>query len=84
MKNRLLPSVNDHIREYQESHRGEKPLYIIVSPYEAEALIDEVRKAEGHGPDVLVTEYQGSKIVKHDALKKGDFQLSNELPDVSG
>ena len=84
MRGQLLQSVNNRIREYQDSHKGEKPLYIIVSPYEAEALADEVRAAEGHSPDVLVTEYQGSKIVKHDALKKGDVQLSNELPDVSG
>jgi hypothetical protein len=66
-----------------QEHRGESPLYILVSPYEAGRLFDEVRQASGFDPDVLVTEYKGSKIVKHGSLNKGDLRLTNELPETS-
>jgi hypothetical protein len=59
-------------------------LYILVSPYEADQLIEEVKQAAGYEKNTLVTEYNGSKIIKYDALKKGDMQLTDELPEMSG
>lgn len=83
MNKQLLQRVDDNIRKYQEEHRGEMPLYIIVSPYEADKLLDEVRNMSGYDSDVLVTSYKGSKIVKHDSLNQGDLRLTNELPETS-
>lgn len=80
----LLSRVNDRVEQFKSDHRGEKPLYILVSPYEADKLIEEVKEAAGYSKDTLVTEYNGSKIIKYDALKKGDMQLTDELPETSG
>lgn len=84
MSAKILSRVNDQLEQFQSSHRGEKPLYILVSPYEADQLIDEVKQAAGYAKDTLVTEYNGSKIIKYEALKKGDMQLTDELPESSG
>ena len=79
----ILPKIDDTLRKYKDDHRGDTPLYIIVSPEEADRLMAEVREVNGYDADVLVTTYQGSKIIKHDSLTKGDLQLTNELPDTS-
>lgn len=83
MTQQILPKVDDNIKRYQDDHHGEMPLYILVSPYEADRLLDEVRHVSGYEPDVLVTSYKGSKIVKHDSLNEGDLRLTNELPETS-
>jgi hypothetical protein len=84
MTTKILSRVNDQVERFKSEHRGEKPLYILVSPYEADQLLQEVKQAAGYSKDTLVTEYNGSKIVKYDALKKGDMQLTDELPEASG
>jgi hypothetical protein len=63
----VLTKVDDHIQRYKTDHRGEMPLYILVSPHEADNLLAEVRQAGGYDSHVLVTSYKGSKIVKHDS-----------------
>ena len=83
MSHHILSKVDDTLKKYQQEHRGESPLYILVSPHEADRLLDEVRHVGGYGPQVLVTEYKGSKIVKHGSLNKGDLRLTNELPETS-
>jgi hypothetical protein len=76
----ILSKVEESLKNYQKDHKGEKPLYILVSPHEADALFDAVKSGQGFADDVLVTEFKGSKIVKYDALKEGDMRLTNELP----
>jgi hypothetical protein len=76
----LLTKVEDNLKKYEKEHKGEKPLYILVSPHEADALLSAVKSKEGYKQDVLVTEFKGSKIVKYDALKEGDMRFTNELP----
>ena len=78
--NSILAKVEENLKKYQYDHKGEKPLYILVSPHEADELFSAVRTDQGYKEDVLVTEFKGSKIVKYDALKKGDMRLTNELP----
>lgn len=80
MNSSILSKVEENLKKYQNDHRGEKPLYILVSPHEADELFDAVKSDQGFKDDVLVTEFKGSKIVKYDALKKGDMRLTNELP----
>jgi len=82
MDKRILPQIEDRLRAYASEHRGERPLYIIMPRQEADQLIEEVRSAEGHDDKVLLTEYKGSKILKHEALKTGEIRLTNELPDT--
>lgn len=82
MDKRILPQVEDRLRTYASEHRGERPLYIIMPRQEAEQLVEEVRSAEGHDEKAIVTEYKGSKILKHEALKAGEIRLTNDLPDT--
>lgn len=79
MDHPVLSKIEDKISRYQQEHRGERPLYIIMSDDEADKLINEIRKEDGYGDHIVITEYKGSKIVKHLALKSGELQLSNEL-----
>jgi hypothetical protein len=80
--NSILQKVDTHLEKYKREHKGEKPLYIIVSPYDSDQIFDDVRKLEGHAVDVLVTSYKDIKIIKHDNLNEGELQLSNELPET--
>lgn len=80
MNSAILSKVQDNLKKYEKDHKGEKPLYILVSPHEADDLMSAVKTHEGYKQDVLVTEFKGSKIVKYDALKEGDMRLTNELP----
>ncbi|HEY0655805.1 MAG TPA: hypothetical protein VGD65_21870 [Chryseosolibacter sp.] len=80
MSSAILSKVEDNLKKYQADHKGEKPLYILVSPYEADALFNALKTEQGVADDVVLTEFQGSKIVKYDALKQGDLRLTNELP----
>lgn len=81
MDHAVLSKIDQEISTYQQQHHGERPLYILISDYEAERLIDEIRAEEGYGDHIVITEYKGSKIVKLISLKKGEVQLSNELPE---
>lgn len=83
MEYALLSKLDSSIKNYQQEHRGELPLYIIVSPDESEQLMEEVRKREGHAEDVTVTSFKGMKIMPSDTLKPGEVRLTNELPEVS-
>lgn len=80
MSSAILSKVEENLKKYQVDHKGDKPLYILVSPYEAEALFSAIKTEQGFKDDVLVTEFKGSKVVKYDALKQGDMRLTNELP----
>ena len=84
MKDQLLSRLDKLLDEYRTQHQGQNPLYIMVSAFEADDLRDAARKTEGYAADVLDTTYKGCKIVEHGSLKKGEFQLSNELPELSG
>jgi hypothetical protein len=80
MNSSILTKVENDLKRYQHEHKGEKPLYILVSPFEADDLMSAVKASQGYAQDIVVTEFQGSKIVKYDALKQGDMRLTNELP----
>ena len=83
MEKQVLSRVTDQIRKYQEEHQGEKPLYIIMANEEADAFMTAVKTQEGHDDHVVVTEFRGSKVVKHPTIKPGEIRLSNELPETS-
>ncbi|HEY0744846.1 MAG TPA: hypothetical protein VGD40_25440 [Chryseosolibacter sp.] len=76
----ILSRVEEHLKQYSKDHAGQKPLYILVSPHEADELLAAVKSRQGFKQDVLVTDYKGSKIVQYDALKQGDMRLTNDLP----
>jgi hypothetical protein len=83
MRQKLLPQVDDRLREYEAEHHGERPLYIIMPKQEAQEFIKEVMEHEGYDEKVVLTEYKGTKVIKHEAMKPGEIKLSNELPEAS-
>lgn len=82
MNYRVLPTVEERIRKYQGEHQGEMPLYIVMAEDEANDLMTEVKSSKGYDENIVVTELNGSKIIKHDALKAGDIRLTNDLPET--
>jgi hypothetical protein len=82
MGQRLLPQIDDRLRQYESEHHGEKPLYMIMPKGEAQQFIEEVRERDGLDEKIVITEYRGTKVVNHEALKPGEIRLSNDLPDT--
>ena len=77
-----IATANAAIEKYKADNRGEQPLYIVAYADVADALIEAEKKFNGHNVDTLVTTYCKIKVVKHDALKPGEFRLTNELPET--
>ncbi|MBT1704044.1 hypothetical protein [Chryseosolibacter indicus] len=83
MSNSILSKVQEEINKYQNAHKGESPLYIILPSDEADDLAQEVKERNGYDDKVIVTEYNGCKIVKYTAMNPGDIRVTNELPETS-
>jgi hypothetical protein len=79
----LLSRVNEEFKKYKDSNHGEMPLYVIVSSYEFDEILDEIKQEGGYNTQVAITTYKGSKIIQNDAVKKGDLRLTNDLPETS-
>jgi hypothetical protein len=82
MKHHVLSRAEQALHQYKQEHRGESPLYILVTPEESNTLMAEVKEKDHHAQEIVVTEYQGSKIVGHDNLNPGEILLTNELPET--
>ena len=78
----MLSKVREQINKYEAEHHGEKPLYIIMANDEADILMEEVKAEEGHDDHVVVTEFKGSKVIKHPDVKSGEIRLTNEMPET--
>ena len=78
----ILDRVDQAIIRYKNEHQGNVPLFIALPADEADALRQAIKTKQGLAEDIIVTEYKGSKIVPHPALKKGEMQLLNELPET--
>jgi hypothetical protein len=82
MNNSITGKVNGLIEEYKKDHCGEIPLYIIISPGEADLFIDEIRKSRNLDSKAVVTTYRSITIARYDAFLNGKVLLSNELPET--
>lgn len=83
MEYTLLPKIDTQLKNYQKEHRGDLPLYIIISSEEGGRLREEVRRKEGHSDDVTVTTFRGVKIMANDLIEPGEIRLGNDLPETS-
>ncbi|KWW51413.1 hypothetical protein AWW69_09760 [Bacillus cereus] len=79
-----LPDIDRALQRYKENHRGRVPLYILLSPSDADFLMEQVRMRERWPEGVTVTEYNGAKLVRHEGVPEGEVQLSDELPGIAG
>ncbi len=78
----LLARVDMLIEQYKEAHRGEAPLYLVVSPDESSAVREAIQKKE-KAPDIaVISTYQGVRIAEHPAMLNGNMYVSNELPET--
>jgi hypothetical protein len=82
MNNSFSAKVDTLIEAYRKDHYGEFPLYIVLSPADANRLIDDVRKNKNYDSKTIVTNYRDITIAKHDAFLEGKILLSNELPET--
>jgi hypothetical protein len=82
MENHLLERIDKLIAKYRSDHKGETPLYIIVSPDENKKIMETVRATEGMGNDQIVTSYKDIKLAEHPQQVDGKIYVSNELPET--
>ncbi len=78
----LLERIDSLIEKYKKEHRGEAPLYLVVSPDESAAVREEIRKRE-NAPDIaVISTYKDVRIAEHPAMLDGKMYVSNELPET--
>jgi hypothetical protein len=82
MENHLLERVDSLIEKYKKEHKGEAPLYIIVSADENKELMKLIKDANNFAKDQIVTSYNGIKIAEHPQQINGKIYVSNELPET--
>ena len=82
MENHLLEKIDSLIERYKKEHKGEPPLYIVVSSEENKKIISTIRTANNYPKNQIVTEYNGIKIAEHPQQIEGKIYVSNELPET--
>ena len=82
METAITTTLDREIEKYRAKHSGNNPLYCIMSAEEADELADELRREQGHDGDVIVTTYQDIKIVRNSLMERGEYFLTNELPET--
>ena len=82
MDTTITSSIDRQIEKYRAQHGGTNPLYCIMSAEEADELTDALRQENGQAHDVFITSYQDIKIIRNNFMDRGDYFLSNELPET--
>lgn len=82
MENHLLEKIDNLIAAYKKNHKGEPPLYVIVSPEDHKELIPLIKAANNYTRDQIVTSYKDIKIAEHPNQVQGKIYVSNELPET--
>ena len=78
----LLKHIDSLIDEFKKGHRGEAPLYIVLSPDESKAVVETMKAKQNASEDTIITTYKDIKIAENPGLLKGNAYVSNELPDT--
>lgn len=78
----LLKHIDALIENFKKEHRGEPPLYIVVSPDEAKDVVDTLKAKQNASEDTIITTYRDIKIAENPGLLKGNSYVSNDLPDT--
>jgi len=82
METAITSRIDNAIQNYKAIHGGSNPLYCIMSAEEADELADFLRDRDGQNDNVLVTSYQDIKIIRDGLRERGQYVLSNELPET--
>lgn len=81
MEKHLIKKLDERITKYRDTHRGDSPLYILVSPDDEDSLFNALKENSGLTGKEILTTYKGSKIVGHYSIRPGDMTATNELPE---
>ena len=82
METTITSNLDREIEKYKAQHNGSNPLYCIMSAEEADELADAIRQEHGQKPEVIITTYQDIKIIRNSLMERGQYFLSNELPET--
>jgi hypothetical protein len=83
MEKQVIKKLDERIAKYREAHRGDSPLYILVSPDDEDSLFNALKENSGLTGKEILTTYKGSKIIGHYSVHPGDMMATNELPESS-
>jgi hypothetical protein len=82
MENHLLQRIDTLIEKYKKDHKGEPPLYAILSADENKEVMRLIRESNNLPEDHIVTTYKGVKLAHHPQQTNGKIYVSNELPET--
>lgn len=82
METTFTSNIDKAIESYKAVHGGSDPLYFIMSAEEADELTDALRIRNGQPDNVFITSYQDIKIIRNNFMERGEYFLSNELPET--
>ena len=82
METTVTSNIDQEIEKYKAAHGGSDPLYFIMSTEEADELTDMLRHRNGQTDDIIITTYKDIKIVRNNLMERGEYFLSNELPET--
>lgn len=82
MNTPLLKHIDNLIDQFKKDHRGEPPLYIVLSPDETKDVVDALKEKQKAPEDTIITTYRDIKIAESPALLRGNSYVSNDLPDT--
>ncbi len=82
MQTEVSTQIDQEIEKYKTAHNGNKPLYMIMNTEEADALTESLKTEQGQSQEIIITSYKDIKIVRNNLMEKGDYVLSNELPET--
>lgn len=82
MEATITTGIDHAIENYRAQHGGSNPLFCIMSAEEADELTNFLRHQYGQNDDLLITSYQDIKIIRDGLRERGQYFLSNELPET--
>ena len=78
----MLDRIDTLIEKFKRDHKGEAPLYIILSGDENKRVMNAIKAAENLPEHQIVTTYRGVKLAEHPHQSDGEVYVSNELPET--
>ena len=82
METTATSGIDQQIEKYKAAHGGSKPMFIIMSADEADELTDALKERNGESEEMIITTYKDIKIVRNNMMNRGEYVLSNELPET--
>ena len=82
METAITSNLDHAIRNYNALHGGNNPLYCIMSAEEADEITHSLKKRAGQADNEILTRYQDITIIRNEFMDRGEYFLSNELPET--